>query len=119
MPQTVLIVDDHVRFRALARRALEHDGWTVVGEAADGETALAAAGRLAPDLVVLDVGLPDISGLEVARRLRATQPALPVVLVSTHGADDFAELAAAHGARGFLPKSDLSGQALRDLLAAG
>src|SRR4051812_48389201 len=108
MPSTVLIVDDHVRFRALARRALEHDGWTVVGEAADGESAIAAAGELAPDLVVLDVGLPDISGLEVTRRLGVAQPGLPVVLVSTHGADDFAELAAAHGARGFLPKAELS-----------
>ena len=117
VPGTVLIVDDHERFRAMARRALESDGWTVVGEAADGASALATARDLLPDLVVLDVGLPDISGLEVARRLGDEQPGIAVVLVSTRDALDFAELAVAHGARGFLPKAELSGRALEDLLA--
>jgi DNA-binding NarL/FixJ family response regulator len=116
VPGSVLIVDDHPRFRATARRALECDGWTVVGEAAGGQEGLAAARRLVPDLVLLDVGLPDVSGLVVARALADQAPEIAVVLVSTRDAGDFAELAAAHGARGFLPKADLSGPALDGLL---
>jgi DNA-binding NarL/FixJ family response regulator len=112
----VLVVDDHPRFRATARRALECDGWTVVGEAHDGAAALAEARRLAPDLVLLDVGLPDVSGLLVARALADTAPGVAVVLVSTHDAGDFAQLAHAHGARGFLAKAELSGAALDGLL---
>jgi DNA-binding NarL/FixJ family response regulator len=113
--RSVLIVDDHPRFRATARRALELDGWTVLGEAADGAAALTEAARLRPDLVLLDVGLPDVSGLTVAEQLRGR--GLDVVLVSTHDAGDFAELAAAHGAKGFLAKADLSGPALDDLVS--
>jgi DNA-binding NarL/FixJ family response regulator len=117
MPGRVLIVDDHPRFRATARRALECDGWTVVGEAADGADGLAEARRLVPDLVLLDIGLPDISGLSVARRLADDAPEVAVVLVSTQDAGDFEDLAAANGARGFLPKAELSGAALDGLLA--
>jgi DNA-binding NarL/FixJ family response regulator len=118
MRGTVLIVDDHERFRATARRALEVDGWTVVAEAGDGASGLRAAGEARPDVVLLDVGLPDMSGLEVARRLHDTAPDLAVVLVSTHDAGDYADLAQTHGARGFIPKADLSGDVLADLLAA-
>jgi DNA-binding NarL/FixJ family response regulator len=119
MPGSVLIVDDHPRFRATARRALECDGWTVVGEAQDGLGGLAEARRLAPDLVLLDIGLPDVSGLEIARRLAQDTDAsgIAVVLVSTQDAGDFEELAAAHGARGFLAKADVCGPALDGLLA--
>lgn len=116
MPGSVLIVDDHPRFRRTARRALECDGWTVVGEAQDGTNGLAEAQRLAPDLVLLDIGLPDVSGLVVAQQLAAAQPDVAVVLVSTQDAGDFAALAAAHGAKGFLAKADLSGAALDGLL---
>jgi DNA-binding NarL/FixJ family response regulator len=116
VPGSVLIVDDHPRFRRTARRALECDGWTVVGEAEDGTRGLAEAQRLAPDLVLLDVGLPDVSGLVVAQRLAEAAPDVAVILVSTQDAGDFAQLAAAHGARGFLAKADLSGRALDDLL---
>ena len=69
MGKSVLIVDDHPSFRASARRMLEADGYGVVGEAEDGAAALAAAEQLRPDLVLLDVRLPDIDGFEVARRL--------------------------------------------------
>jgi DNA-binding NarL/FixJ family response regulator len=116
MPGRVLIVDDHARFRATARRALESDGWDVVGEAADGRSGLAEAQRTAPDLVLLDVGLPDISGLVVSREIAQRTPEIAVVLVSTHDAGDYAELSAAHGARGFLAKADVSGVALDALL---
>jgi DNA-binding NarL/FixJ family response regulator len=116
VPGRVLIVDDHPRFRRTARRALECDGWTVVGEAADGTHGLAEAERLEPDLVLLDIGLPDVSGLIVAQQLADRAPGVAVVLVSTQDAGDFAALAAAHGARGFLPKAELSGPALDGLL---
>ena len=116
VPGSVLIVDDHPRFRRTARRALECDGWTVVGEAQDGTNGLAEAQRLTPDLVLLDIGLPDVSGLVVAQQLADAQPDVAVVLVSTQDAGDFAALAAAHGAKGFLAKADLSGAALDGLL---
>jgi DNA-binding NarL/FixJ family response regulator len=67
--------------------------------------------------VLLDIGLPDISGLQVAQRLHDAQPQVAVVLTSTQDAGDFAELAAAHGAKGFLPKADVSGPALDGLLS--
>lgn len=117
MARSVLIVDDHARFRSVARRALEVDGWDVVGEAADGLSGLAEAGRLEPDVVLLDVMLPDVSGLEITRRVRDEVPGTDVVLVSTHEEEDYAGLAAEHGAVGFLPKADLSGDALDALLS--
>src|SRR5215207_2799776 len=96
---SVLIVDDHARFRATARRALERDGWTIAGEAADGAAALTAAEALEPDVVLLDVGLPGMSGLEVARRLSDGRPQLAVVVISTHDDADYHDLALANGAR--------------------
>jgi CheY-like chemotaxis protein len=69
MARTVLIVDDHAPFRAVARALLQLEGFAVVGEAADALSALEAVGRLRPDVVVLDIQLPDLDGFEVARRL--------------------------------------------------
>ena len=69
MDMTVLIVDDHPSFRASARTLLEAEGYDVVGEAENGESAVAAALRLRPDLVLLDVQLPDIDGFEVADQI--------------------------------------------------
>ena len=83
MEWTVLIVDDHPGFRSAARALLEADGFEVVGEAADGESGLAAAARLRPGLVVLDVQLPDLDGFEVARRLAHAGDPPVVVLVSS------------------------------------
>jgi DNA-binding NarL/FixJ family response regulator len=116
MPKRVLIVDDHQRFRETARRALEADGWTVVGESADGTSALRDVKALGADVVLLDVGLPDISGLEVARGVREHDPGIAVVVISTHDSVDYRELALASGARGFLAKSGLSGAALEAIL---
>ena len=116
MTPSVLIVDDHPRFRETARRARARDGWTIAGEAADGAGALHAAEVLEPDVVLLDVGLPGMSGLEVARRLRAALPHVVVVLISTHDSADYRELALANGARGFLAKAELTGAALDALL---
>jgi DNA-binding NarL/FixJ family response regulator len=117
MTPSVLIVDDHARFRRTARRALEREGWTIAGEAADGPEALRAARALEPDLVLVDVGLRGMSGLEVARRLRGAMPRLVVVVISTHDSAEYQDLALASGARGFLPKAELTGAALDALLA--
>jgi DNA-binding NarL/FixJ family response regulator len=114
---SILIVDDHARFRQTARRALERDGWTIAGEAVDGAGALHAARALEPDVVLLDVGLPGMSGLEVARCLREGMPRLAVIMVSTHDSADYHDLAVANGARGFLAKAELTGAALHALLA--
>jgi DNA-binding NarL/FixJ family response regulator len=117
VPSTVLIVDDNERFRVRARRWLEADGYTVVAEAADGAAALAAAGDHRPSVVLLDVQLPDMSGIEVAERLGRRSDAPDVVLTSTHDAADFGERLSRCGARGFVPKAELSGAALAALLA--
>lgn len=117
MSLTVLIVDDHPSFRATARMLLESEGWTVIGEAADGTKGLAAARELRPDLVLLDVNLPDIDGFDVAAQLTAAGGAPAIVLVSSRDARDFGPMVAACGARGFVSKADLSGDALRELVA--
>ena len=117
MNRTVLIVDDHPSFRATARMLLESDGWDVIGEAADGEDGVNQARRLRPDLVLLDVNLPDIDGFMVAERLSADPDPPAIVLVSSRDARDFGPMVARSGARGFLSKADLSGDALRELTA--
>jgi DNA-binding NarL/FixJ family response regulator len=115
MPSSVLIVDDHPSFRATARLLLEAEGWVVVGEAEDGERALTRCAELEPDVVLLDVNLPDIDGFDVAARLTAHEGAPAVVLTSSRDGTDFGPLVARSGARGFLPKADLSGAALTRL----
>jgi DNA-binding NarL/FixJ family response regulator len=118
VPRTLLIVDDHPAFRASARRLLEAEGFAVVGEAGDGEAALAAAMALDPEVVLLDVQLPDADGFEVARRLTATAGAPAVVLTSSRDWSDQGRLVLESGARGFVTKDDLSGAALAALVAA-
>ena len=117
MPRTVLIVDDHEGFRRLARRMLEADGYTVVGEAEDGQSAIKAARELLPDLVLLDVQLPDADGFDVADQLAGEDHAPPVVLTSTRDAADYARRVERSAARGFVTKTDLSGAAIAALLA--
>ncbi|MEN3266936.1 response regulator transcription factor [Pseudonocardia sp.] len=117
MGKTVLIVDDHPSFRASARRMLEADGYVVVGEAQDGGAALVAARRLQPELVLLDVRLPDIDGFEVAKSLlRANGYAPQIVLTSSQDSADLGDAIGASGARGFIPKGELTGSALAALL---
>jgi len=113
---TVLIVDDYPGFRANARALLETEGFEVVGEAEDGSSALCAAAELAPELVLLDVRLPDLSGFEVAQRLTNGGGSPAVVLVSSRDGADFGPLVERSGARGFIPKAELSGAALSALL---
>lgn len=117
MPSTVLIVDDHDGFRDSARALLEADGFDVVGEAADGESAIAEATRLQPGCVLLDIQLPDVDGFEVAQRLAETVDPPAVVLTSSRGASAFRRRLASSPALGFLPKSELSGEALAAFLS--
>ena len=113
---TVLIVDDHPSFRASARMLLEDEGFDIVGEAEDGMSALAAADALRPEVVLLDVQLPDIDGFEVASRLTAGGGGPAVVLVSSRDGSDFGPLVSGSGARGFIPKAELSGERIAALL---
>jgi CheY-like chemotaxis protein len=117
MKTTVLIVDDHASFRAVARKTLEHHGYVVVGEAADGQAALQAVSDLRPDVVVLDVQMPGIDGFEVAAQLTDSGNAPAIVMVSSRDGEDFGGLVATSGARGFIPKHNLTGPALAALLA--
>jgi two-component system chemotaxis response regulator CheY len=114
--RSVLIVDDHEAFRFAARALLARGNFDVVGDAADGQDALAAAARLRPDVVLLDIRLPDIDGFEVARRLADSASPPAVVLVSTLGTGDVGSRVAWSGARGFVTKSRLSADKLRRLL---
>ena len=112
----VLIVDDHPSFRASARTLLESEGYEVVGEAANGVDALAAARNLRPDLVLLDIALPDIDGFEIAEQLVALDGAPEVILTSSRDRSDYGSCITDSSARGFVPKAELSGTALTLLL---
>jgi DNA-binding NarL/FixJ family response regulator len=113
---TVLIVDDHPSFRAVAQMVLETDGFAVVGTACDGESGVAATLALAPDVVLLDVELPDFDGFEVAERLRRAGSTSEIVLASSRDGSDFGSRVAESGARGFVTKAELTGDAIRALL---
>jgi CheY-like chemotaxis protein len=112
MGRRVLIVDDHPSFRRLATRLLERGGFCVVGVAADGASALAAARRLQPELVLLDVLLPDMSGFAVAEALAADSFRPRVVLVSSRSATELSSALEKSPAAGFLTKSELTAEAL-------
>jgi DNA-binding NarL/FixJ family response regulator len=114
----VLIVDDHPSFRASARVLLESEGFDVVGEAEDGASAISETFRLRPEIVLLDVQLPDTDGFDVAAQITAQdgtdRPA--VILVSSRDSSDFGPLVSRCGAMGFVPKAELSGERLQELL---
>ena len=117
MAMTLMIVDDHRSFRDAARRVLESAGFEVIGEAADGESALDAIAELRPDVVLLDVQLPGIDGFEVAARLTANGSTPAIVMTSSREGADFGPLVEQSGARGFVHKADLSGTAISAVLA--
>jgi DNA-binding NarL/FixJ family response regulator len=116
MAKTVLIVDDHASFRRAVRLVLEYEGYDVVGEASDGEQAIAAAKELEPELVLLDVHMPGIDGFEVADRLSTQEGGPAVILTSSRDGTDFDQRVKKSGARGFVPKAEISGQRLAELL---
>ena len=113
---TILIIDDHASFRVQARALLMADGFSVIGEAVDGVSGLEAARRLRPDLVLLDIGLPDMEGFEVARQLALTGPPPFVVLTSSREASGFGPRLAGSLVLGFIAKDELSGAAIRALV---
>lgn len=116
MTRTILIVDDHPSFRSSARRVLEAGGFLVVGEAVDGASGYAAARDLRPDVVLLDVGLPDHDGFDVAGCINGLDDPPNVVIVSSRDSSDFGPLVSGCGACGFVDKADLSGAAIAALL---
>jgi DNA-binding NarL/FixJ family response regulator len=116
--RTIVVVDDHPTFRATARVLLEAEGFDVVGEAEDGASALEQVAALRPEVVLLDVQLPDIDGFEVAARLQRNGERSQIVLTSSRDAADFGSLVERSGARGFVPKDELSGAAIAALLEA-
>jgi DNA-binding NarL/FixJ family response regulator len=114
---TVVIVDDHPGFRSAAKVLLEAEGFDVIGEAADGMSALTVIDVLHPRVVLLDIQLPDTDGFEIAERLAGAVDPPAVVLVSTRSASAYRRRLASSPVRGFIAKSDLSGKALAALVA--
>ena len=112
----MLIVDDHAGFRECARRLLEADGFDVVGEAPDATSAIAAVPEMRPDIVLLDVQLPDLDGVRAAGRIAALGGDSAIVLTSSRDQSDLIAASADGAARGFIPKSELSGAGIRKLV---
>jgi DNA-binding NarL/FixJ family response regulator len=118
MARTVLIVDDHDGFRAQARTLLERAGYEVVGESADGGSGLEAVRELHPDVVLLDVQLPDLMGFDVAKRILESRDPPAVILISSRDASDYGASIDRSGAQGFISKTELSAGALAAILGA-
>jgi PleD family two-component response regulator len=114
----VLLVDDNCDFRRAARQLLERHGFAVVAEAETGISGIERAEEHRPDLVLVDVQLPDIDGFEVARRLARLDVPAAVILTSSLDRSDFGALVAASAALGFVPKGELSASAIEALLSA-
>ncbi len=118
MAERVLVVDDHTAFRRLAGRLLEEIGREVVGEAGSGKEALSESRRLKPDLVLLDIQLPDLDGFAVATTLSSEPEPPAVLLVSSREARDYGPRLHSCGALGFITKAELSAESLKALLGA-
>jgi two-component system, chemotaxis family, chemotaxis protein CheY len=112
----IFVVDDHVGFRESVRRLLEMEGYMVVGEAADGRSALLRMPKLEPEIALVDLHLPDIDGVELASRLRELVHPPSVILTSSHDGTDLLPFIATSGASGFVPKAELSREAIERLL---
>jgi DNA-binding NarL/FixJ family response regulator len=117
MPRRVLVIDDNPDFRSAARQLLELQGFVVVAEADTGISGIAKAKDHRPDLVLLDVQLPDVDGFEAAERLSRLDEPCDVILTSSLDGTDFGALVARSSALGFVPKAELSAAALEALLA--
>jgi DNA-binding NarL/FixJ family response regulator len=112
MARTVVIVDDHADFRAEATELLEAAGYRVVGSCPDGRSALAAIASLRPDVVLLDIQLPDTDGFRLMAQVVALGGDPIVVLISTREATDYGGRVARSGAAGFISKAELSEHSL-------
>ena len=118
MSVSVLLVDDHEQFRSEGRAMLEAEGYVVAGEAVDAASALREAERIGPDVIFLDLGLPDRSGLDIVAPLRSVAPGARVMLVSARPRTDYGERIAACGADAFIDKAALTPAALAAALRA-
>jgi DNA-binding NarL/FixJ family response regulator len=119
MSSRVLVVDDHAGFRHEAARALRDAGFEVVGDAPDGATGLRAAAEESPDLVLLDIALPDVSGIDLVIPIRAAAPGARIVLISSRRRSEFGDRIARSSADAFVDKIALgtaSGRQLQELL---
>lgn len=116
----VLIVDDQPPFRAVARTLVSLlKGWHVVGEVGTGEDAVAAVESMVPGVVLMDINLPGISGIEATRQIMESFPTVRVVLLSTYQADDLPDDALTCGAAAYVRKEDLTPKVLRAIVPAG
>jgi two-component system invasion response regulator UvrY len=114
----VLIVDDQAPFRSVARALVQRlAGWRVVGEAVSGEEALETAAAVRPGIVLMDINLPGINGIEATRRILQNNPDTTVVLLSTYGGDDLPPDARTCGAKAYVHKGDLTPALLRELVS--
>jgi|ERR1035438_2247927 DNA-binding NarL/FixJ family response regulator len=103
----VLLSDDHSFVRRGLRTILDATGqYQVVGEAGDGMQTLELAGKLAPDILIMDISMPPPNGLEVASRLRSELPKTKILMITMHDSEEMLRAAAAAGASGYLLKSD-------------
>lgn len=114
-PLRILIADDHDLMRRGVKTLLQsHEGWEICGEAKTGREAVEAAEKLRPDIVVLDIGMPDLNGMEAARRIRKASPATEILILSIHYSDQLVREIVDAGVRGYIVKSDSD----RDLVIA-
>lgn len=118
MQRTVLVVDDHDGFRNLAKKLLDGTGYLVVGEAATAAQAVNEARRLLPDVVLLDIGLPDRDGFSTASEILEATPTRPIVLlISSRDASDYGPRVRECGARAFIAKANLTVETIGAALA--
>jgi DNA-binding NarL/FixJ family response regulator len=117
--QTIMIVDDHAGFRAIARQLLTVGGFRVVGEAEDGRSALELARTLRPQVILLDILLPDLDGFKVAEQLQTEGIGATIVLTSTRDLADYGLGIPTSGISGFLPKAQISSDAVTALIDQG
>src|SRR5882672_6164055 len=107
MALRILVVDDHAVVRRGVRSLLEsHDGWEVCGEATNGRDAVEQSGRLRPDVVVMDLSLPELNGLDATRQILKEEPGTEVLVLTMHQSEELARDVLQAGARGYLLKSD-------------